>query len=289
MSRAGAAAVAVRRWLVERAPDVGPLVSVLGALVLVAPLEHAAGRALGLGDGHAWSLTATIEGVSGAALLAGRCVPAALALTGASTLVGALWSADHQRALSGWRDPRALLALVEVLLVVAALIVGHRVHDGIVTARDARARTAAVAAREEQDRDRADRRAARERADVAERERTAQEHEERTRLAEQRHVQEIARTTAYADVRRQETEVELARIAATRGEQEERGERSGPAVPPEDVAAVAGLAPDARTTRGAAQALGWGQTRATRALRVWREQQAPDGAEDDDEGGLRAV
>lgn len=102
------------------------VVTLSAGLLLVGPLEHASGMALGLGWWHALTITATVEGFTALAVLAGRLVPLALTLTTGSTLVGMLRTAlDHRGALDQFTVGAAVATTA---LAVAALAGTHHVR-----------------------------------------------------------------------------------------------------------------------------------------------------------------
>lgn len=182
----------------DRAPHLAVTWTTAAGLALVAPLEHAAGLALHLGWWHAWTLTALIEGAAGSAILAGRLVPAALALTGSSVLLGTLQSAG---ALPS-SDP-VVLAVGVTLLAVASLLLVHRVRAGV-----QRARSVEAARRAERDRAEAD----------AEHERhlSALAVAEQATEAEHRRAMERDRGARFAEQDRARAELELERARAAR-------------------------------------------------------------------------
>lgn len=178
----------------ERAPSLAVTWTTAAGLALVAPLEHAAGLALHLGWWHAWTLTALIEGAAGSAILAGRLVPAALALTGSSVLLGTLQSAG---ALP--RTAPVVLAAGVTLLAVASLLLVHRVRAGVQRARAARAAESAHDAR-------------RMRAEEDERARAAADRARTDADAARRHEVEVERQRRWADEQAARTAVELERV-----------------------------------------------------------------------------
>lgn len=197
----------------ERAHHLAVTWTTAAGLALVAPLEHSAGLALHLGWWHAWTLTALIEGAAGSAILAGRLVPAALALTGSSVLLGTLQSAG---ALP--RTGPGLLAAGITLLAVASLLLVHRVRAAIERAR-------AVEAAREDERVRA------ERAQQAERDRQRAEEAELSRAAEHARAMERERAGRFADQDRFRAEAEIARARAE--EERARSERERSEAAPE--------------------------------------------------------
>lgn len=262
----------------RRGPDAARATAIVGALALVAPLEHAAGQALGLGDVHAWTVTVTVEGAAGAALLAGRWVGAALALTGASILLGALQSA---RTVHGGIDRGTVaLAVGLTVLVVASLALAHRVREAIITARtvdDAAVRDAAERAATTAF-ERAEQARAAEHARTMDRDRLAALHRdqatraaldtERVRLAS---VQaeadaERARADAAADRVRAEQERARADEARAQAEHERAAERARA-----EQAASAAARHEARTQRRPARSQGkTGDLTERRARTEWR-------------------
>ena len=212
---------AVRR----RAPHLAVAWTTASGLALVAPLEHAAGVALGLGDLHAWTVTATIEGAAGAALVAGRHVAAALTLTGCSVLVGAVWSAHHAHPLTGPTDPRILLAVAVTTLAVSGMALAHRVRARLLEQWARQARQDAEASR---------------RARAADDERARQAHEQVRADADaaRRHEVEVERQRRWADDAAARTALDLERVRLDAA----REQRAG---------AAPGRAPDALAQRRA--------------------------------------
>jgi hypothetical protein len=152
-------------------------------MALVAPAEYYGGRdGLGMSPVHALAVPGMVEGFLFLALLAGRLVPLALALTASSMLLGVLRSAaDHGVHGLDW------LAVAQSLgITVAAVIVLAGTNNIRELQRAA---------------EQAERTAAAERA-------------EREREAERAHVRELQRTRAYADGERARLEAE--QLAAER-------------------------------------------------------------------------
>lgn len=189
----------------------------LAGLLLVAPLEHSLGMALGLSWWHAWTVTALIEGAAGTCVILGFYVAAALALTGGSVLIGSLWSAELQVRADHARDPklypattitddpvRAALAGLAVVLFVCALALVHAARRRHHQRRDEQA-----AAQREQDR--AD--SAAEHARQIELARLDAEREQARLAAEHRDREDARRHAAQMDRARAFDEQERARLA----------------------------------------------------------------------------
>jgi len=162
-----------------------PAIPIIGALALIAPLEHQCGLSLGMGSWHAWTVTVTVEGAAGACLLGGYLRTASLGLIGSSLMMGALHSARRARAISGRALPELtpddwIMALSVTVLVLWALALAHALQHRLRAAAErTRADREHELAQAEQARAEHERRLARaehERA-AAERERARAEHE----------------------------------------------------------------------------------------------------------------
>jgi hypothetical protein len=174
-------------------------------MALVAPAEYYGGRdGLGMSPVHALAVPGMVEGFLFLALLAGRLVPLALALTASSMLLGVLRSAaDHGVHGLDW------LAVAQSLgITVAAVIVLAGTNNIRERSQAAAADAAARAAAAERERNELQRA-----AEQAERT-AAAERAEREREAERAHVRELQRTRAYADGERARLEAE--QLAAER-------------------------------------------------------------------------
>lgn len=204
----------------DRAPSLAVAWTTAAGLALVAPLEHAAGIALHLGWWHAWTITGLVEGAAGSAIVSGQCVPAALALTGSSVLLGAMQSAGVLPT-----DDPLILAVGVTLLAVASLLLVHVVRRGILAARAAAA--AVEEERAERERAAATQAAAEERAHRLElqrllTDRAQQEREGRERSANAEHERAMERERAARFAEEDRDRRAADRVAQERAREEAR-------------------------------------------------------------------
>lgn len=260
----------------SNAPSVAVTGTTIAGLVLVAPLEHALGLALGLSWWHAWAVTALVEGAAGAAIIAGHYIGAALTLTGGSVLIGTLWSAAEQVRVDHATNPdlhpaatladdpaRAAAAVGLTVLAVSGLALVHRVRARINAARTAIAEQAARREAEQarQDREHAARMARLE--DERETKRLAAHSREAD--AQRRHDADMARQRAYAEQERVRLDAQAAvaraelersasdraRAEADRARAEASRQERAPRAAPRRTAAPRPSAPDDITARRA--------------------------------------
>lgn len=203
--------------VVRAGVDVLAVVVACGSACYLAPIEYAAGRWLGLPPAQAWTITAAVEGLTLAALLAGRLagglLPTALVLTWVSALVGTLHSAAeeatrHGRALDV--QAAASAALVCVLMVLAPALM-HRLRLRV--QRACQAGVHRIRQRVEQAEREAAERAAAERA--AEREAA-----ERQAAAVRAHELQVQRARAFAEQEQARLRLDHARADQARAEAE---------------------------------------------------------------------
>jgi len=204
---------------------VGVLAAVVafGSACYLAPIEYAAGRWLGLPAWQAWTITAAVEGLTLAALLAGRLagglLPTALALTWVSAAVGTLHAASEQATRTGHQmtGQTTTSALLVCALMVLAPALMHRLRVRVHTEHA----TALAAARADADA------LAREQADRQAAERTAQrEAAERDAAAAREHELAVQRARAFADQEQTRLHLEHARAEQARAEAEHRAEQA---------------------------------------------------------------
>lgn len=121
----------------RRAVDLLALVVGLGAGWYLAPLEYQAGRWLGLPTWQAWTITAVVEGLTAAALVAGLhaghlLLPTALTLTWVSAGTGQLHAAaQHARELKQTIDRPTVagaLTVCTLMVICPALMHTLRTH-----------------------------------------------------------------------------------------------------------------------------------------------------------------
>ncbi len=217
-----------------------------GSMCYLAPIEYQAGRWLGLPWWQAWTITATVEGLTLAALLAGQhargLLPTALALTWVSASVGTLHAAAEEAHRLGRPLDRqaAASALLVCLLMVCAPALMHRLRARVnrahIRAGHVEREARAAAERERVEREAVERAAEREHAahvaDAAraherelERSRNYAEAEqarlalERTRI-EQEHAERLAQQQAAAEHARARAAAEQAQAERQRADAE---------------------------------------------------------------------
>jgi hypothetical protein len=204
---------------------VGMLAGVVafGSACYLAPIEYQAGRWLGLPAWQAWTITAAVEGLTLAALLAGRLagglLPTALGLTWISAAVGTLHAAAEQATRTGrvLDTQTTTSALLVCVLMVLAPALMHRLRVRV-NAEHAAALTVARQRAETAARELAERRAA---------ERAAQ-REAAERDAERQRAHELAlqRSRAFAEQEQTRLHLEHARAEQARADAERQAEQA---------------------------------------------------------------
>lgn len=168
------------------------LVPAAGGLLLLAPLEYATGRGLGLGPEHAATITVTLEGFTAYALAKGRLAWLGIGLSTASAGVGLYAALVGKATAEGQPVTWQEVVIAAVITALAGVALGGTHHIRSRTARErseAAERAAALAHA----------RAVEERAAAARLEAERAAREEEAAAADHERQRELARDARYAE------------------------------------------------------------------------------------------
>lgn len=174
----------------------------VSALWYLAPLEYAAGQAIGLSSASAWTISGVTEGLVLLTVLVAWCVEAALLLAWLSAIVGQLHAASTHAAHAGQELDQGTIA---VAVAVPSIMVGA-VYLGVLAVRVLHRRRREEAAHEAAA-------AEAERARIVEHRRTEQDAREARAAADRAHALELARLENERTQAARAAEQEAVRLA----------------------------------------------------------------------------